>query len=99
MLESLEYSFQEGDIVREDFRILGKSSCSHFQEALKLFGEKKIGYYYLYLDKMEEQLRDTLVQEMRSRFTPDLLCPFLILENGEYLSGFDRKIWEKKLSL
>jgi len=97
MLEELEFQYREGEIPRKDIRLIGKSTCEHFQSALALLQIHKIGYYCLFIDNLSDETRKALLTELRSRYTPDLLCPFIIFSGEEYLSGFNRDIWEARL--
>lgn len=97
MLKDLEYQFQEGETLREDIRIIGKSTCEHFQSALALLRIHKVGYYYLYIDTLPETAQKEIIGELRARYTGDLMCPFVIFNNNEFISGFQRDIWEARL--
>lgn len=97
MLEELEFIPVDGRANGEEIILLGSSSCEFFSAATELLKERNLGYSYSLLDRIHPEKKKKIVRYLMENYTKDLLCPFLLLGKDNFISGFNREVWEQKL--
>ncbi len=87
----------EGSKSDKDLVFLGLSTCGFCKRAKQFLNDGGWSYSYVDIDKMEREERLSLKDDVKTRFSKDLLYPFLIIDDTEFLKGFKKDQWEEKL--
>jgi glutaredoxin-like protein NrdH len=78
--------------------LIGLSTCGFCKRAKTLLDDENWSYSFVFIDNMKRDDRILLKRELKSRFTSDLIYPFLIINNEDFLNGFNKDQWIQKLS-
>lgn len=98
MMDLTKFTKIEGLKSDKDLVFLGLSTCGFCKRARKYLDEQGWTYHFVDIDKLEREERIALKQDVKSRIAPDLLYPFLIINDSEFVKGFKKDQWEDKLS-
>jgi len=98
MLEDLEFTTVEGEEGMKEIVLLGSTTCQHFRQSLELLNEREIAYKYTFLDQAPAPIRKKTQRFLKENFTKAILCPFAIFGGDDFLTGYQRDIWEEKLN-
>jgi glutaredoxin len=97
MFDYINFETQEGENRERKITLLGLTTCSFCKRAKSFLDENKLGYDYLFLDKIDPEMKKRMKNEFSERYGKRLSYPTLIMENGELLTGFIRPAWEQEL--
>ncbi|MDC7227520.1 MAG: glutaredoxin family protein [Spirochaetales bacterium] len=97
MMDLTKFTMIEGSKSDKDLVFLGLSTCGFCKRARKFLDEEGWSYNYIEIDKLDREERIALKTDVKTRFSPDLLYPFLIINDSEYVKGFKKDQWEEKL--
>ena len=87
----------EGSKNDKDLVFLGLSTCGFCRRARKFLDEENWTYNYVEVDKLEREARLKLKDEVKDRFSSDILYPFLIIDDSDFVKGFKKDQWIEKL--
>lgn len=97
MFDYVDFEIQEGEKRQKKITLLGLTTCSFCKRAKEFLDDHKLCYDYLFLDKIDPELKKKMKDEFSREYGKRLSYPTLILENGELLTGFIRPAWEQEL--
>ena len=97
MMDLTKFTSVEGTKKDKELIFLGLSTCGFCKRARKYLEEEGWAFSYVDIDKLEREDRIAMKDDVKSRFTPDLLYPFLIIDDSDYLKGFKVDQWVDKL--
>lgn len=98
MIDVTKFTKIEGTKSDKDLLFLGLSTCGFCKRARKYLDEEGWSYNFVDIDKLEREDRIALKDDVKSRFEPNLLYPFLIINDSDYVKGFKKDQWADKLS-
>ena len=98
MIDLNLFTKKEGTKTEKQLVFLGLSTCGFCKRARKYLDSEGFSYSYVDIDKMDKDERVKLKDEVKARFSPDLLYPFLIIDDSEYVKGFRKEEWQEKLA-
>lgn len=97
MFDNLEFDKSEGSRSDHKLTLLGLTTCSFCKKGKQFLDDHDLNYEYLFLDKIDPELKKKMKIEFTEKFDKRLSYPTLIIDNEEILTGFIRIAWEKEL--
>jgi len=97
MFDYIDFKKKEGSRSEHKLILLGLSTCSFCNKGKQFLDDHDLSYSYLYLDKIEPELKKKMKTEFTEKYAKRLSYPTLIIDDDEILTGFIRIAWEKEL--
>lgn len=97
MFEQIDFETVKGNSSKKKLVLLALSTCSFCKKARTFLDEHQIQYEYLYMDKIDSDLKKYMKTEFTEKFAKRLSYPTLLIDDSEVLTGFIRIAWEKEL--
>jgi len=98
MMDNSIFTRVDGSKKDKDLVFLGLSTCGFCKRARTFLEEEDYAYSFVDIDKLDREVRLTLKDDVKKRFTDDFLYPMLIINDTDYIKGFKKDIWLEKLS-
>lgn len=97
MFEHIDFEAVEGKSSDKKIILFALTTCGFCKKARTFLEEHNINYSYLYMDKIDNEVKLKMKTEFAERFNKRLTYPTLLIDDNEILSGFIRIAWEKEL--
>lgn len=97
MLEKLDFEVVEGKKPEKRLRLLALSTCGFCKRAMAFLDSKGLEYEYIYIDKLEPEIKRQIRHYIANEYTKSILYPFLLIGESGYLPGFKEDKWEEQL--
>jgi len=97
VFENVEFSKSSGKRNDHALRLMGLTTCSFCRKAKEFLDENEFSYEYLFLDKIDPDVKKVLKQEFAEKFDKRMSYPTLIIDDKDILTGFIRVAWEQEL--
>ncbi len=97
MFDYIDFDKQEGERQEKKLILLGLTTCGFCKRAKEFLDGHGFRYDYLFMDKIDPELKKKMKSEFSDHYGKRLSYPTLILENDELLTGFIRPAWEQEL--
>ena len=81
----------------KDLVLLGLSTCGFCKRARAFLDAEGWAYGFTDIDKLDREVKISLKDDVKKRFSPDLLYPFLIIDDADFVKGFRKDQWLEKL--
>jgi len=99
MIESIEFTHEEGSRKERSVVVYALSTCGFCRRALGFLKNNGVDFRYVYVDNLPSEVRNAVKAELRERYQIKELFPTLILDDSTALTGFDPQEWERQLGL
>lgn len=99
MFERFGLTHVDGPSADRKLVLLALSTCGFCKRAIRFLNDNGFSYSYIYVDKMEPEVKEQLKEEFRGSFTERLLYPALIINETEVLTGFIEADWKNSLGV
>lgn len=97
MFDHIEFEAVAGDSSDKKVILFALTTCGFCKKARTFLEEHNINYSYLYMDKIDNEVKIKMKSEFAEKFNKRLTYPTLLIDDSEILSGFIRIAWEKEL--
>ncbi len=97
MFDYIEFETREGEKNEKEITLLGLTTCSFCRKGKDFLDQQGFSYRYLFLDKLDPDVKKQMKAEFTDTFNKRLSYPTLIIDGKEILTGFIRIAWEKEL--
>ena len=97
MFDYIDFNTSEGEKKDRRLVLLGLTTCSFCKRAKEFLDGNNMKYNYLFLDKIDPELKKKMKDEFVEKYGKRLSYPTLIMDNEEILVGFIRPAWEQEL--
>ncbi|MDC7240313.1 MAG: glutaredoxin domain-containing protein [Spirochaetales bacterium] len=97
MFDYIEFESADGEKKEKDIILLGLTTCSFCRKGKEFLDQNGFSYRYLYLDKIDPDIKKRMKADFTDTFDRRLSYPTLIVDEKEILTGFIRIAWEKEL--
>jgi glutaredoxin len=98
MMDTSIFTRVEGLKNDKDLLFLGLSTCGFCKRARTFLEEEGYTYSFVDIDKLDREVRIPLKDDVKKRFSSDLLYPMLIVDDADFVKGFKKDQWLEKLS-
>ena len=99
MYESIEFTKVPGKVKNRDVTILALSTCGFCKRALTYLSDNDVAYRYAYVDKVDPETKQSIIDEFKAKYHERPRYPTIILDNDEYEIGFKPSSWAARLGL
>lgn len=97
MMDTSVFTRVDGSKNDKDLLFLGLSTCGFCKRARKFLEEEGYSFSFVDIDKLDREVRIPLKDDIKKRFSPDLLYPMLIINDSDFIKGFKKDQWVEKL--
>ncbi len=97
MFEYIDFQKSKGNKGDKKLILLGLTTCSFCRKAKEFLDSNNFSYDFLYLDKIDADVKKKMKAEFSESFSSRLSYPTLIIDDKELLTGFIRLAWEQEL--
>jgi len=99
MMEKLQYTEEEGNKSQHDLTLFALSTCAFCKRAIRFLQDHDVAFRYIYLDKINPMVKQTVKSELKQQFVSLPVFPVLVIDNEDALSGFAEDTWKERLEL
>jgi glutaredoxin len=94
MHEDLEFITETGEKNPCDIQIYALSTCGFCKRGLEFLRNNNITFRYIYVDKLDKDLRYRIKRELLDKFEERIAFPYVLVNDGEkILVGFTEQKW------
>ncbi|MFX0095757.1 MAG: glutaredoxin family protein [Candidatus Hodarchaeota archaeon] len=93
MHEKLKFEFEDGQNKAYDVTVYALSTCGFCKRALKFLRENSIAFRYIYVDKLEPDVKQQVKMDLKEKYNTRVAYPFLILDKEKIHIGFNEEDW------
>jgi glutaredoxin-like protein NrdH len=93
-IDSLDYTNESGDAHGHKITVYALSTCGFCRRGLQFLRDNKIAFKYVYVDKLDYDVKEKLKSELQSKFDVRLVFPYMVLDDKKVLSGFIEDQWK-----
>lgn len=97
MIQDITYTEEKGNISQNDITVYALSTCGFCKRGLQFLRDNSISFRYVYVDKLDINMKEQIKQALSERFDTRIGYPFLVIDDSDYLRGFVKEEWENKL--
>ncbi len=98
MMDTSIFTRVDGTKNDKDLMFLGLSTCGFCKRARTFLKEEGYSFSFVDIDKLDREVRVSLKDDVKKRFTPDLLYQMLIIDDKDFIKGFKKDQWIDKLN-
>lgn len=98
-IESLDFTYVEGSRKEHDVVLYALSTCAFCKKGIDFLTKAGVDFRYIYLDKLDVDLKRQVKGELKSQFENIVVFPVLIIDGTRALTGFTKDQWEAALDL
>jgi glutaredoxin len=95
MYQELEFVKEDGSNQKYDITVFALSTCGFCRRGLQFLRENKIKFKYIYVDKMDFEVKEKVKTELQEKFKERVVFPYLVLNDTEVLTGFIEEKWKE----
>jgi glutaredoxin-like protein NrdH len=99
ILDDLEYSTEDGPVQDREVLVFALSTCAFCKRALDFLKTQNVRHSYVYLDRIDPDLKKRIKADLKERYTNLPVFPVLVIDRQQALSGFTEARWREGLGL
>ncbi len=99
VIENLQFIHEEGDRAPFEVTLYALSTCGFCRKSIMFLKENRIKFRYVHVDLLDFETKEKVKRYLTEKFSTRLGFPFAVLDDREFLRGFNREEWEKKFSV
>lgn len=99
MIDKLDFTQEEGRINSKDLTVYALSTCAFCKKAINFLKEKDVAFRYIYLDKINPMVKQTVKSELKQKYESLPVFPILVIDNERAVSGFSEEKWKDILGM
>ena len=97
MIENLDYTSESGSIEKNNITVYALSTCGFCRRGLQFLRDNSIKFKYVYVDKLEPEVKNKVKDELNEKYKERVVFPFLVLNEQKVLLGFVEDEWKASL--
>jgi glutaredoxin len=99
MIEKLEFTEEQGSEGKHDLTLYALSTCGFCKKAINFLKENDIGFRYIFLDKINPMVKQTVKSELKQQYESLPVFPILVIDNERAISGYSEEKWKQILDI
>ncbi len=99
MIEKLEFTEEQGSKGKHDLTLYALSTCGFCKKAINFLKENDIGFRYIFLDKINPMVKQTVKSELKQQYESLPVFPILVIDNERAISGYSEEKWKQILDI
>ncbi len=93
-LQRIEYESEPGSNTDKDVRVYALSTCAFCRRGMEYLKKNGIAFKYVYLDKIDQDLKKQAKAELKEKFRNITVFPVLVVDDAEAVAGFVEEEWK-----
>jgi glutaredoxin-like protein NrdH len=99
VLESVPYEYVDGRETGRQVSVYALSTCAFCRKAMDFLRENGVGFRFVYVDSLEQDIKLELKKALRARFDRITLYPLLVVGDDVAISGFTAAKWGETIGI
>ncbi|MFW5785624.1 MAG: glutaredoxin family protein [bacterium] len=99
MIEKLEFTEEKGSQGAHDLTLYALSTCGFCKKAINFLKEHDLGFRYVFLDKINPMVKQTVKSELKQQYESLPVFPILVIDNERAISGYSEEKWKQMLDV
>lgn len=99
MFDYVDFTDVLGEPGEHDLKLFALSTCGFCKRAIAFLNEHKVGYSFVYIDKLPGSEKRRIKDEFYETFQTGMLYPTMIVDKEDFLIGFIEESWKTALGL
>lgn len=99
MIDKLEFTREEGSNKAHALTVYALSTCGFCKKAINFLKENDIAFQYIYLDKINPMVKQTVKSELKQKYESLPVFPILVIDDERAVSGFSEEKWKDILGM
>lgn len=99
MIENIEYTQETGNEFSHDLVVYALSTCGFCRRGLAFLRDHNIPFRFIYVDKLDYDLKQSIKLELKNKFGKSVAFPFLVIDDKDTLVGFIEEQWRETLGV
>jgi len=98
-LEKIDYKTVSGTIKDRKLKLYALSTCAFCKRAMTYLEEQGYEFQYIYLDRIDFDLKREAKKELKSTYDNIPVFPILTIDDSDAISGFVEPKWAERLGI
>jgi glutaredoxin len=98
-IKSLDFTHVDGSRKEHEVVLYALSTCAFCKKGIDFLTKAGVDFDYIYLDKLDVELKREVKKELKSQFDNLVVFPVLVIDGKRALTGFTKDQWEAALDL
>ena len=98
-IDTLDFTVEELSSSDHTLTIYALSTCAFCKRAIEFLKDQDISFRYIYLDKIDPQLKVRVKSELKNKYDNIPVFPVLVIDDQRALSGFNENRWRSELGI
>jgi len=94
MYEDIMFIEEDGKNATNELTVFALSTCGFCRRGMNFLRENDVKFRYVYIDKIEFEIKSKLKKELKEKFNKRVAFPFLVCNDEKAIVGFVRSDWE-----
>ena len=97
--DALPFSYVDGPKKDHGVTLYALSTCAFCRRGVQFLRTHGVAFRYLYVDKLPQETKQALREDLRRRFSAQLIYPYLVVDQRSAVGGFYEDRWRSLLEL
>lgn len=97
--QGLEFTHEAGQRKSCTITVYALSTCGFCKRALAFLRDNSVDFEFIYVDKLDKELRDNVINKLNEKFNRRVAFPFLVIDGEECMVGFNTEKYEELLDI
>ena len=98
-LGKIDYKTVPGTIKDRKLKLYALSTCAFCRKAMTYLEEQGYEFQYIYLDRIDFDLKREAKKELKSTYDNIPVFPILTIDDSDAISGFAEPKWAERLGI
>jgi len=99
VLEQLDYTEEKGKDIGHQLTVYALSTCGFCRNALKFLRENQIQFKFVYMDKIDFDLKQKVKEALEKKYDKRVVFPYLVIDELSVVVGYTEEEWKESLGV
>ena len=95
MYEDITFIEEDGKIATNELTVFALSTCGFCRRGLNFLRENEVKFRYVYIDKIDFEIKSKLKKDLQEKFNKRIAFPFLVCNDDKACVGFVESEWRE----
>ncbi len=99
MFDYVDFTEVPGESGGHELKLFALSTCGFCKRAIAFLNDQRVGYSFVYVDKLPIGEKKRVKDEFYKRFMTRMLYPAMVIDGQDTLIGFTEDTWKRNLGV
>jgi glutaredoxin len=95
MYDDIKFIEEDGKIATNELTVFALSTCGFCRRGLNFLRENDVKFKYVYIDKIDYEIKSKLKKDLQEKFNKRIAFPFLVCNDDKACVGFVESEWRE----